>query len=50
MAALSLGTPLFAAWMRSMGARIGRGVWFDTYWLPEPDLIDIGDGDAVARA
>ena len=27
-------------WLRSLGATIGRGVWCDTYWLPEPDLVD----------
>src|SRR5207342_2365052 len=49
LAGAALGTPLFSAWMRSMGARIGRGVWFDTYWLPEPDLIEIGDGASINR-
>ena len=30
-----------------MGARIGRGVWLQTYWLPEADLVRLGDGAAV---
>ena len=43
------GTPALAAWLRSLGARIGRGTWIETYWLPEADLVSIGDGAAVAR-
>jgi non-ribosomal peptide synthetase-like protein len=30
-----------------MGARIGRGVWCETYWLPEADLVDLRDGATV---
>ncbi|WP_207216630.1 Pls/PosA family non-ribosomal peptide synthetase [Xylanibacterium ulmi] len=44
-----LGTPLLTAWLRTMGARIGRGVWCETYWLPEGDLVTLGDGAAVGR-
>ena len=29
--------------------RIGRGVWCDTYWLPETDLVELGDGATVNR-
>nr|WP_186382483.1 Pls/PosA family non-ribosomal peptide synthetase [Amycolatopsis rhizosphaerae] len=43
------GTPLLAAWLRTMGARIGRGVWLETYWLPEADLVRLGDGATVNR-
>ncbi|RBM13347.1 amino acid adenylation protein [Prauserella sp. PE36] len=43
------GTPLLSAWLRSMGARIGRGAWLETYWLPESDLVRIGDGATVNR-
>ncbi|MCR3720385.1 MULTISPECIES: Pls/PosA family non-ribosomal peptide synthetase [Prauserella salsuginis group] len=43
------GTPLLPAWLRTMGARIGRGTWVETYWLPESDLIRIGDGATVNR-
>jgi non-ribosomal peptide synthetase-like protein len=32
-----------------MGARIGRGVWLETYWLPESDLVHLGDGATVNR-
>ena len=41
------GTWLLSAWFRSMGAKIGDGVWVETYWLPELDLIDLRDGVTV---
>ena len=41
------GTPLLSIWFRAVGARIGRGVWCETYWLPEPDLVDLRDGATV---
>ncbi|MFK3985071.1 Pls/PosA family non-ribosomal peptide synthetase [Micromonospora sp. NPDC050397] len=43
------GTPLMSLWLRGLGARIGRGVWCDSYWLPEADLVRIGDGATVNR-
>jgi len=43
------GTPVLNVWLRSLGARIGRGVWCESYWLPEPDLIDLRDGATVNR-
>ncbi|WP_346198849.1 Pls/PosA family non-ribosomal peptide synthetase, partial [Couchioplanes caeruleus] len=43
------GTPLLTAWLRTLGARIGRGVWLETYWLPEYDLVRLGDGATVNR-
>jgi non-ribosomal peptide synthetase-like protein len=45
----ALGTPLLNGWLRTMGARIGRGVYLDTYWLPEADLVSLGDGVSVNR-
>jgi non-ribosomal peptide synthetase-like protein len=36
-------------WLRSMGANIGKGVWCDTYWLPEADLVFMEDGSTVNR-
>ena len=36
-------------WLRTLGARIGRGVWCETYWLPEADLVRLGDGATVNR-
>ncbi|MEY9872122.1 non-ribosomal peptide synthetase-like protein [Streptacidiphilus sp. MAP12-33] len=44
-----IGTPFLALWLRSLGARIGRGVWCETHWLPETDLVAIGDGASVNR-
>ena len=41
------GTPLLNVWFRLMGATIGRGVWCETYWLPETDLVELGDGATV---
>jgi non-ribosomal peptide synthetase-like protein len=35
--------------LRSLGARIGHGVWCETYWLPEADLVRLGDGVTVNR-
>jgi non-ribosomal peptide synthetase-like protein len=43
------GTPVLAGWLRTMGARIGRGVWLESYWLPESDLVHLGDGATVNR-
>lgn len=45
----AIGTPAMAVWLRSLGAKIGHGVWCDTYWLPEPDLVTLGDGSTVNR-
>ncbi len=41
------GTPVLNAWFRLMGAKVGRGVWCETYWLPEADLVELGDGATV---
>jgi non-ribosomal peptide synthetase-like protein len=46
-ASVTQGTPALNLWLRLLGARIGRGVWCDTYWLPETDLIELGDGATV---
>jgi len=43
------GTPALAVWLRTLGAKIGRGVWCDSYWLPEPDLVTLGDASTVNR-
>ncbi|RKT02436.1 non-ribosomal peptide synthetase-like protein [Streptomyces sp. 3211.6] len=43
------GTPVLNWWLRTLGARIGRGVWCDTHWLPETDLVTLGDGATVNR-
>jgi len=43
------GTPVMNLWLRALGARIGRGVWCESYWLPEADLVSLGDGSTVNR-
>ncbi|MFF8728466.1 Pls/PosA family non-ribosomal peptide synthetase [Streptomyces sp. NPDC015171] len=43
------GTPVMTAWLRGLGARIGRGVWVDSYWLPETDLVTLQDAATVNR-
>jgi non-ribosomal peptide synthetase-like protein len=43
------GTAALNLWLRSLGASIGRGVWCETYWLPEADLVRLGDGASVNR-
>lgn len=43
------GTPILNFWLRLLGAKIGRGVWCETYWLPEADLVTLGDGATVQR-
>ncbi|SDN02142.1 Pls/PosA family non-ribosomal peptide synthetase [Allokutzneria albata] len=44
-----IGTPVFSFVLRGMGAKIGRGVHCETRWLPEPDLVTLGDGAVVNR-
>ena len=43
------GTAVLNLWLRAMCATIGRGVWCETYWLPEADLVTLGDGATVSR-
>jgi non-ribosomal peptide synthetase-like protein len=43
------GTPVMTAWLRGLGARIGRGVWVESYWLPETDLVTLQDAATVNR-
>lgn len=43
------GTPVLNLWLRALGASIGRGVWCETYWLPEADLVTLGAGATVNR-
>lgn len=45
----TIGSPALTVWMRTLGARIGRGVWCETYWLPEADLVRLGDASTVNR-
>lgn len=43
------GTVVLNWWLRTLGATVGRGVWCETYWLPEADLIALHDGATVNR-
>ncbi len=43
------GTPVLNMWLRGLGAHIGRGVWCESYWLPEADLVTLGAGSTVNR-
>ncbi|NMN96883.1 amino acid adenylation domain-containing protein [Nocardiaceae bacterium YC2-7] len=43
------GTAVLNMWLRALGAKIGRGVWCESYWLPEADLVTLGDGATVER-
>lgn len=43
------GTPALVWWLRALGAKIGKGVWCESYWLPEADLVSLGNGSTVNR-
>lgn len=43
------GTPVLSLWLRTLGAKIGRGAWLETLWLPEYDLVRLGPGATVNR-
>ena len=43
----TLGTGSLNIFLRALGAKIGRGAWMDSYWLPEADLVRIGRGATV---
>ncbi|MBD0739317.1 amino acid adenylation protein [Streptomyces sp. CBMA29] len=43
------GTAVMSLWLRGLGARVGRGVWCESYWLPEADLVTLEDGVSVNR-
>lgn len=43
------GTPVMNMWLRALGADVGSGVWCETYWLPEADLVTLGNGSTVSR-
>ena len=46
---MSLGSPMYNLWARLMGCSIGQSVWCETWWLPEFDLIEIGDRATINR-
>lgn len=43
------GTPALVWFLRGLGARIGHGVWCESYWLPEADLVTLEDSSTVNR-
>ncbi len=43
------GTPVLNLWLRALGAKVGHGVWCESYWLPEADLVTLGDGVSINR-
>ncbi|MGP0223777.1 Pls/PosA family non-ribosomal peptide synthetase [Paenarthrobacter sp. NCHU4564] len=43
------GTPALVWWLRALGAKIGRGTWCESYWLPEADLVSLGENSTVNR-
>ncbi|PSM38522.1 amino acid adenylation protein [Streptomyces dioscori] len=43
------GTPVMNLWLRGLGAHIGKGVWVESYWLPETDLVTLEDAATVNR-
>lgn len=43
------GTPLLCLWMRSLGAKIGHGVWLESHHLPEAELVRLGAGATLNR-
>jgi len=45
----AIGMPLMSLYLRAMGARVGRGVWFETTAVTEFDLVHLHDGAAINR-
>nr|WP_035748931.1 Pls/PosA family non-ribosomal peptide synthetase [Arthrobacter sp. 35W] len=43
------GTPALVWWLRALGAKIGHGAWCESYWLPEADLVTLGESSTVNR-
>lgn len=43
------GSPALVWWLRALGARIGSGSWCESYWLPEADLVTLGENSTVNR-
>ena len=45
----AIGTPSMVWWLRALGAKIGHGAWCESYWLPEADLVTLGESSTVNR-
>ena len=46
---VTAGTWALNLWLRLLGAKVGAGVWCESYWLPETDLVSLGAGATVNR-
>jgi non-ribosomal peptide synthetase-like protein len=46
----AVGTPVMSVYLRAMGAKVGRDVWFETLNITEYDVVELGDGCVVNRA
>jgi non-ribosomal peptide synthetase-like protein len=42
-----LGSPLVPPYLRAMGAKVGKDVWFETMNITEFDVVALGDGCVV---
>lgn len=49
LARLCYGTPILNFWMRSLGAKLGRGVWLESHLLPEAELVQLDAGVTINR-
>lgn len=45
----AVGTPAMVWWLRALGAKIGHGTWCESYWLPEADLVTLGESSTINR-
>jgi non-ribosomal peptide synthetase-like protein len=46
---LAIGTQIMPAYLRAMGAKVGRDVWFETMAVTEFDLVRLDEGCAINR-
>ncbi|MBV9047433.1 MAG: hypothetical protein JOY58_04140, partial [Solirubrobacterales bacterium] len=46
----ALATPLMSAYLRAMGASVGRDVWCETMTITEFDMVDLEEGCVVNRS
>ena len=45
----AVATPVLSAYLRMMGATVGRDVWFEALTVTEFDIAELGDGCVVNR-
>jgi len=46
----AVGTPVIGAYLRAMGAKVGKNIWFESLNITEFDVVELGDGCVVNRA